>query len=665
MQTRTIRLPRLYRLHPIELRQLGPESAARADLGADDEVFEIAISSETPVERRGWFGERWVEVLVHSPDAIDMRRLEKGISFLDSHIPDRVRGIVEGGRLDPDKVIRGRLRFSVNKDAQELKRDILHGIRPYISIGYDPKRARKVSEDEHGVPTFHVTRWEPVESSSVGVPADFTVGVGRSVAYEVRASDNPEMFEVEIEDETSRREGETMGNEAKPGQGGTIVEPRGTTPEQGPAAPAQPAAPSADGLAGARAAAAEIIRTAEAHGMAARASEWIERGLTPDQVAGEILKAKRQTVQGQPPAEALQLPEKDRSRYSYARAILEAATREGGKFAGLEGEVHQELARKLPEGYEARGGILVPMRLHDPMAGPRTRAMDSLTASKGTELVFDRPGELIELLKAQAYVVQRGARVLTGLLGPVTFPKHTGGFTIYWVGENPPGDVTESDLALGEVKLAQKTVMGTTSYSRQLLAQAGIDVESMVREELSSAHALGIDRASLHGAGTAGEPMGIYFAPDVQVKAMGGIPDFAKLVDMIGLVADKNALGGSLGWLTTPLMAAKMMQTLEASAAGASWIWRGTMESGVMAGYPASATNQVSKTLGGGANEHGLIFGNWRDILIGLWNAMELVIDPYAKKKRAMIEVTTFQMVDVVLRHGESFAKATGAVVTT
>ena len=91
-------------------------------------------------------------------------------------------------------------------------------------------------------------------------------------------------------------------------------------------------------------------------------------------------------------------------------------------------------------------------------------------------------------------------------------------------------------------------------------------------------------------------------------------------------------------------------------------IWSGALDNGTLAGYKAVASNQVKATLGGGS-EHGLIFGNWSEVLIGTWGALELVVDPYALKKQGMIEVTSFQLADIALRHGQSFTKATGATI--
>ena len=105
------------------------------------------------------------------------------------------------------------------------------------------------------------------------------------------------------------------------------------------------------------------------------------------------------------------------------------------------------------------------------------------------------------------------------------------------------------------------------------------------------------------------------------------------------------------------------MKTLVDSSAGSDMIWTGTFEDGRLGGYRAIASNQVSSTLGGGT-EHGVVFGNWSDLLVGLWGALEIIVDPYAKQKRGIIEVTSFQMADIDVRHPESFVKATGATAS-
>jgi HK97 family phage major capsid protein len=619
-------------------------------------LYEVAISSETEVER--WFG---IEILGHAEGEVDMERLLRGAAVLVNHYGDQVGVVVPGSaRVDDDKVLRGYLRFSRSVRGREVEDDVEQEIRTSISVGYMVKAVKLVEvrevTDGDGrkatVDVYRATRWQPAEVSLVSVPADVTVGVGRSE----KAAEPPE-------EGTMKKVRDDKGN---------VVEVADT--DQRPAVTA--------GATGERdKAIGEILDICENNGIEAKeARKWIVEGLTVEQVGHRIVTARKTTGEGQPSAEALAaVPDKARRRYRYTRAILGAARqREGtGKLDGVEAEIAQELERNIDPSFKKADGLLVPMDLRseedrwrewEVRRQMQTRALDSKTAGRGPETIFEEPGELIEILRQASVAARMGARMLGGLTAPVAFPKHTGRLSAFWVGENPASDVTASDLGFGIVNLSPKTIQATTAFSRQFLVQTSIDAEGLVRSELAEEHGLLLDRTVFHGEGAAGEPTGIYQAPDVNVRAAGGVPDYADVVDLIGLVADDNALAGTLGWVTTPLMAAKLRQIPEhATGTMANWIWMGTFLEGLMAGYRAVASNQISKTMTGSADtggaEHGAIFGNWREVLIGMFAAMEIIVDPFAQKKKGLIEVTSFQMADIVLRHGESFGKWTGATV--
>lgn len=63
-----------------------------------------------------------------------------------------------------------------------------------------------------------------------------------------------------------------------------------------------------------------------------------------------------------------------------------------------------------------------------------------------------------------------------------------------------------------------------------------------------------------------------------------------------------------------------------------------------------------------GAICHAVIFGSWNQLLIAEWGVIEVVVDPYAKKRQGMIECTSFQMVDVLVRQPAAFSKIVDAI---
>lgn len=692
---------------PVLSRALEIESRLEPiDRAADGKrpQYQMSFSSEFPVQR--WFGE---EVLLHTPQAVDLNRAKRGLSIRDGHEGDVV-GIAENVRLEGGRMV-GDVTFSENARAQEIERDMTSDppIRRFVSARYNPVRARLAQKGEKGKPDrFEVTRWAPVHAAIVSDPADYTVGPGRS------EPENEYLFEVEIDDgdraveerampcktckkdpcacdDTTRAQGAADRSE---GEGQAPAKKKGAgarsrrrdddddDDEGGVITLKEDRAERAKEI-------AEVVRLCQSHGVSDKAAGFIERQLSAAEVSQEILKGMRDSGAGGRESNSekvdvpsmLSLSKKDAKRYSYSRAIL---AMDGTKFDGLEREVHDEISKNLPASYRSRSGVLVPMALRhemdqaqvlqralevfftgkDPM---RDRAaLDSKTGTGATELVFDQPGGLIPLLRNNTVLLRSGVQLLTGLTAPIAFAKQTGAMTASWVGENSGTDVTETELTTGIVVLAPKTLQATTAFSRQLLQLANEDAEAMVRRDLVNVHAIAIDRAGYHGKGAAGEPMGVYYAPDVIAKAISGGGSWQIVVDMIAQCADQNALDGTLSWVAQTLLAGRYM-TIPKVSAQANFLWEGNVQEGVMAGYPARSTSQLSKVMNGsdptGGSSYGVLFGNWADMILGMWGAMEMIPDPYAKKKQGLIELTSFQMVDVLLRHGQSFVKGTGATL--
>jgi HK97 family phage major capsid protein len=446
----------------------------------------------------------------------------------------------------------------------------------------------------------------------------------------------------------------------------------------------------------------EVARLLQKYGMADKTADFIERGLSLDQVREAILEAKttdtRTQVGGSSTNTGVDLSGKEQRQFSYCRAIAAALDLREGKRPemSLEIEVSNTLERTLPSSYKRRGGVLIPMSLRNAglqqynggglspavrqavMTAVRAGVLDSATVNALREVVFtEYGGELIEILRNMALVIAMGARTLGGLSGPVAFPRQLTDSIAQWIAENPTaGTLASSNPTTDLVTLAPHSLMANTAYSRQLIVQSSIDVEAFVRASIGAAHALARDLAAIHGTGLNSQPLGIYNQPGVATvdfsnAAFGNGSDkiaYTGCVEMEVLVANANALLGTLGYMTTPGIAGDAKTTLKFPAAAIAQggiLWNGKLQDGEMNGYTARATNQVSKTMGAngaatGGSNHGLIYGNWADVLIGEFGgAMELIVDPYSLKKQALIEVTSFEMVDVAIRHPGSFAVGT------
>ena len=662
----------------------------RSSVNEEARTVELALSSETPYTR--WWG---IEILGHGPGEVDLSRLLNGAALLLQHDHACQIGVIEDARLDQDRVLRCTARFSRSEKAQEVWQDVLDGIRSKVSVGYSYENADyECTKGKDGaLDTYRFTNWLPYEGSIVSVPADDTVGVGRS--HGARSCQNEDCTDSECDcpdcsGECSPEDKCRACTDAKkslptPGNArGTSPNPpavtAGTTRKESTVDPEQIAAALAAGTItkaqhdallralehpeGERNSTVEVLQLqgiAARHGLDKEAREILASKPIEEARAAILTLISERGAQPLPPLR-LDMSEQEARQFSYARAVQNAVIRAGGGKAerSFEDEIHEQIERNLPANYARKGGVLIPMQLR---AG-----LDTGTQYGGAELKFTKPGELVELLRNFCAVIQMGARVMPGLNGPVTFPKLTADAIAYWMAENGGVDVTSSAPTFGTVTLAAKILQGATAFSRSLMTQSIISIEATVRESLAFAHAKARDKAALHGTGSNNQPTGIYRTTGVNTKAMGGVPSYALLQDMITEVAADNALLGNLGWMTTAQMAGKLAQVLESSVAGAKYVWTGKRQDGEVCGYRAVSTNQVSSAMNAlvdtGGSSHGLIYGNWGDVMIGEWGAMEVVVDPYSLKKQAMIEVASYEMCDVEIRHPESFCVATGATIS-
>lgn len=611
-----------------------------------DERVPIAISSETPVERMDWMsGDRFYEVLDHSPDAIDLSMARDGMPFLLNHDTADQIGIVEQIAVGADRKMRGMVRFSRSQRAQEVKQDILDGIRKKISVGYRITDTQMSRPEGNQIPTMRATRWTPMEASSVPIPADYEVGVGRTAVPvgptppAPKAKENPAMSEGNRAAETGAAD---------------------TTQTTAPAVVSVSTRERSDDAV----TFADVAMAAQIHGMHEDVSRWQAEGKQPREILKSIADEVRgRLARGPILRPKVELTEKEEKQYSFARAILSSA--EGT--ASFERDVSEQIEATMK-----RQGAKVNATSGAPFYIPTTlgtrAGLDSKTSTTGTELKFVEPGAFIDLLRNKARVMQLGATSLAGLDGPVTFPVQNAAGTATWVAENPGSDVSDSNLTFTTRSLAAKTLQSSTSFSRQLLRQSVVDVENLVRSDLAAIHALAIDLAAINGAGT-NEPTGIISTSGVGVYAIGtngGLPTYTTTVGLEYTVENANANVGPMGYLTTPGIKGTLKTTQQFATTNGVAVWTGD-EEGVVNGYRALSSKQVPSTLTKGTSTtvcHAILFGVWSQLYIGEWGALEIITDPYALKKQGMIEVTSFQMVDVMLRYPEAFAVTKDATST-
>jgi HK97 family phage major capsid protein len=673
-----MRLPRvMYRDFEIELGE-------RATDGEGGEVrYPVSFSSELPVLRRTWDG-TYYEILSHKPADVDMTYAAAGLPALKGHMHGEQFGSVTGIKLK-SKRSHGMLGFSSIPLGVEQKTLVDEGHLHTVSVGYRVLELTMIKKGEDGIPHM-LAKWMPMEVSTVPVPADHTVGFGRSDGAEPPS--DADLVTVQVRSTITEGGSEDMLTragllpmlDARADGGGGLPDAPPTDVRAADPVPQDVRVTDPTPQRDLVAEGAAISELCAEHGIPERAAEWIRAKMTPGQVAQQILPLIATKTVSQPPSEQVDvLAPQDRSRYSIARALKMHTSmvvgERGAKFDGLEAEVHQELKKNRNANAEDHGGVLIPLR-----TGPRDmanasardiayasaramgRALGTTEGTGGAGLVdATTMPEMIDLVRNKALCLVAGGRFYPGLQNVIHFNKKTGVPTVSWMAENPSAGASLTEPSYGYVQLSPKTLIGTVLIPRQLINMASIDVEADVRNDLAVGTGLAIDLGALHGKGTASEPEGIYSAADVQVKAFGGVPSITTLTDAAAKLPDANADLGAMSWMTTPLMAGVLKRTPEVSGYP-TWLWKGTFREGELVGYASRATNQISKVLGAGTDEHGLIFGNWNDLLIGMWgNDLELIVDPYKYADKGQLVVTSFAMADTGVRRGASFVKGTGA----
>lgn len=611
----------------------------------DKRTVDISFSSEAPVDR--WFG---TEILGHDKKEVDMSWIGSGRApLLMGHWSNDQVGVVESASIGADRKGRAVVRFGKSSRAEEIFTDVKDKVRGNISVGYNIMRMRLEEDDEEKGRTYRAILWKPLEVSLVAIPADESVGVGRThsshnypdieTIIETRASDPPEPGD--------KKKGVDM--------------PETTTTTTETRTNAMPAVDvekiQTETRAAEKARVSEIIALGETHGFRAEAMAAIGDGKSVDQfrvfVLDELNKRGLQPVNQGADVGLTDTEVRDFSFIKAINALANPTDRAAQEAAAFEFECSRAVADQMKRTAQ---GILVPLEVlkRDMVVGTDT-AGGYLVA---TDLLA---ANFIEILSNRMLTRTLGAITLPGLVGDVAIPKQTGGATAYWVAES--GAPTESTPVLGQLALSPKTCGAWTDLSRKLLKQSSIGVEAFVRGDLARTLALALDAAGLAGTGASNQPTGILSTTgigDVAGGDNGLAPAWSHVVDLETEVAIDNADVGALAYLTNAKVRGKLKQTEKTSNTGL-FVWENGVEAGygLLNGYRAGVSNQVPSTLDKGTSTgvcSAMIFGNWADLIYGLWGTVDITVDPYTNSTSGTVRVVALQDADVGVRHPESFA---------
>jgi len=593
---------------PVELetRKRSMHMDAEVD-SEDDRRMSISISSEKAVERS--FG---VEILDHTDRSIDLSFLNSGNApLLLDHDPERQIGVVESVNLDSSaRRLRATVRFSKGQLGSEIYDDVRDGVRNNVSIGYQIGRMER-DEKAEGGNTYRVRSWKPFEASIVSIPADDSVGTNRNA--EIEQTPTPIPAEAERKEPTmSEQDIQAVEANARAEYAKTVN---------------------------------EILELGAAKNKRDLANQAIKGGLSVEQFRGMLAVASADEPIATP--DNLDLNVQERQEYSLMRAFRNAAA--GRDIGGFEREVSDEIAKRL--GKDARG-FFVPSDIFK----------RDLTVGTDSAGGFLKPtdhlgGEFVDALRPTLVTASLGARMMSGLSGDVAIPALNAKTAVGFVAENAaPG--SEGAPTFRQITMSPKTVAQYVDLSRKLMMQSDPSVEQVIRDDMLRQFAAKIDEVAIEGGGS-NEPTGITQTSgigSVAIGTNGGALTYAKTVDLEKEVAIDNAMGGNMAFLTNPKVVASM-RTISKQTSGVEGNF--IMDpNGTVMGYNVASSNLVPSDLtkGTGTALSALIFGNFSELMIGMFGGLDVLVDPYTGSAAGTTRISMFQDVDVAVRHAESFA---------
>lgn len=580
-----------------------------------ERTVEASLSSETPVFRPG-LGR---EILSHAPGAIDLSRAP--IPVLTSHKHDETPvGVVENLRVVGGK-LRGTLRLGNSQRAKEVWEDIKAGVLRSISVGYSIIKGTAKGDD------YLVSLWQLLEVSLVAVPADPTVGIGRSYPEGIITMEHNQDNTRELEPHLSRSQ-RRSANHREDEEAKALSEIY--------AAAVQLDLPNS-----------EVRRFIEENGANMELFRYAWKSMIKD--TGKLRPHESSDIG---------MSSREASQFSFVKAIRASVDPTWGqRNAGLEIEASRAYEQKVGK---APQGIWIPSEVLQ-------RDLTVGTASAGGNLVATEhlADKFIDILRNRSHVVTLGATELGELSGDVAIPTQTGASTGFWVEENTAPSA--SNLTFGQLTMRPKTLGAYVDFSRKLVLQASPSIESLVRRDLASVLAVELDRAAINGSGSGAEPIGILNTSgigSVAIGANGGAPTWEHMLALEEALAAANADVGSLGILTTSAVRKKLKGTPKVSGdAGAGFVWESAPADpdgfGRVNGYRAAASGNVPANLTKGTSSSicsAIIFGNWADLVIGRWGGLDLLTDPYAMATSGGVRVIALLDCDFGIRHAASFA---------
>jgi HK97 family phage major capsid protein len=579
----------------------------REDISEEDRTVRLAFSSEEPYQRS--FG---MEVLSHKDGDVQMDFLKSGSApLLLDHDQEKQIGVIETAEIENQSVGRATVRFSKSELGEEIFRDVVDGIRKNISVGY--AITEKAIETRNGE-KFVVCKWFPQEVSVVAIPADKTVGIGRSdeISEDDLTSNNNNNKELIIMENQKNHEVETSAVDLDSIKNETVkVE---------------------------RARISEITSIAQRHGVSDLANSYISEGKSVDEFRAAVLDKLANKPAVAAAAPVLGMSEKEMRNYSLGRAVKAMLTGDWSD-AGLELEASRAVAKECGK-FQTKSNVFVPADYLNRAAGA-----NATTTASGQFIGVDHMGGSFMDVLFNATIANRlGVQYASGLRGDVEIPKFTAASSAAWTSaEGADGSITKPTQ--GSVTMSPKTLIGLVEFTRKMALQSDPFIEGILRSHITKVLGQAIDTA-IFAAGGSGAPVGLLGS--AAVTAWESVPDntaytYADIYELIKNVDVANALTDNCKFAMSPTVAALLATRVKDSNTAGIYL----LQDGVMAGHEVVTSNNVGNNI---------IFGDFSNVMVGSWSTLELAVDTSQLFLSGGTLIRAITDMDVAVLRGEAFS---------
>jgi HK97 family phage major capsid protein len=190
--------------------------------------------------------------------------------------------------------------------------------------------------------------------------------------------------------------------------------------------------------------------------------------------------------------------------------------------------------------------------------------------------------------------------------------------------------------------------------------QATPEIEELIRQDFIALLAQKLDQVAINGGGS-NEPNGILQTSgigSVVIGTNGGAITLDKMLDLKQTVAVDNADLPTAGFLTNTKVENALSKLKDGNSQYLLSPYGGEIGQQQLANRTFMVSNNVPSNLTKGSSSgvcSAAIYGNFSDLLIGMFGSLELLVDPYTQFQSGGVGIRALQGVDIAVRHAESF----------